>query len=611
MRFRRAIAAALALVAVAALVPPPAHAQVAPRDEVVALLVQGVGNGHGRGMSQWGAYGRAVNGRHSWQQILGSYYGGTVLGSVATTSRVRVRLVGLDNATMIGVVSVVRRAIWNGVSYGALQARQTSPGLYDVYAAATPACPSSTTTGWTRVAVGVRSPIRFTTNVSETAAAAGDVLGLCTGPYVVHYRGVIEVTKDNTGAPRVVNDVATESYLRGVVSREVSTSWGNAGSGAGMNALRAQAVAARSFALASNRYASSGGYAITCDTTVCQAYGGAARRVTPTTALVAGVTCEAGNATFECANTNRAIAETAGRVLRWPDGRIAVTEFSASNGPVTAGGTFPSIADPYDNVPANPNHRWVRIIDADQLEVAYGLGSMIAATTEPDPGGTSVGIWDNRVRLRGTKATMVVSTLAIRSAFGLPSHGYTVSGITRSRVVTSSMRFIGDGVGRSVSENANAELPALLDGVYATASYDTAFGRCTSGCGISGVGAAASVPVGTGTVIVHLGYAAPNDNFAARIDALMNALVARGVRRVVWINLAERSGRADFAAVNRALAAAPTRWPQLTVLDWRASAAGTAADRNRWFTSDGHHLTATGQAQFARFIRDRIVLIAT
>lgn len=610
MRFRLASIFASALIVATVIAPVPATAQTAPTNEVVALLVEGVGNGHGRGMSQWGAYGRAVNGGQSWQTILGTYYGGTVQSTVAATSRVRVRLVGLDGVTTLGVVSVVRRAMWNGVAYGALQARQTAPGTYDIYAIAAPTCPGASTSGWTRIAVGVRAPIRFGTTVNESTGAAGDVLGVCTPGYVVHYRGVIELTRDNTGAPRVVNDVLAEAYLRGVVSREVSTSWGNSGGGAGMHALRAQAVAARSFALASNRYVSAGGYATTCDTTVCQAYGGAARRVSPTTALVAGVTCEAGNPTFECANTNRAIAETANVVRRQANGSIAVTEFSASNGPRTAGGTFPSVADPYDDVPANPHHRWARIIDADQLEVAYALGRMTKAVTEPDPNAPYVGTWDNRLRLTGTNGTVVVPALTIRSAFGLPSHGFTVTAITRTRAVASSMRFIGDGIGLSISETGNSELPALLDGVYATATYDTAGGRCTSGCAAAGTAAAASVPMGTGTVIVHLGYARPNDNFAARIDAMMRALVARGVRRVIWINLAERAGRADFVAVNRALAAAPARWPQLRILDWRTAAAGTAQDRNRWFTSDGHHLTATGQARFALFIRNRIVLIA-
>ena len=63
---------------------PSAAAQVAPEQEVVGLVIEGTGFGHGRGMSQWGAYGRAVNGGQSWTTILNAYYGGTTLGSVST-----------------------------------------------------------------------------------------------------------------------------------------------------------------------------------------------------------------------------------------------------------------------------------------------------------------------------------------------------------------------------------------------------------------------------------------------------------------------------------------------------------------------------------------------
>ncbi|MEI2421668.1 hypothetical protein V6O07_15440, partial [Arthrospira platensis SPKY2] len=65
--------------------------------QIVGLLVQGVGNGHGRGMSQWGAYGRAVNGGQNWQQILDTYYSGTALGDAANRD-ITVRLVGLDDS---------------------------------------------------------------------------------------------------------------------------------------------------------------------------------------------------------------------------------------------------------------------------------------------------------------------------------------------------------------------------------------------------------------------------------------------------------------------------------------------------------------------------------
>jgi peptidoglycan hydrolase-like amidase len=592
----------------------PAPAQVAAEGEVVALIVEGTGNGHGRGLSQWGAYGRAVNGGQSWTQILDAYYGGTTLGTVATSSRLRVRLLSHDGDSTVGVISTGRVARWGSstANYAAIQARATATAnRYDIWARTSVACPGSSTTGWTRVGANVAGPITFATTVSETTAPAGSVLGLCANDgSVTHYRGRIQLTRDSAGNRRIVNDVLVESYLRGVVPREVSTSWGNAGGGRGINALRAQAVAARSYALAQNRYASSGGYATTCDTQTCQVYGGAARRASATAGTASGGVCESGNVTFECVNTNRAIAETAGRVRRSSTGAIVSTEFSASNGPRTAGGTFPAINDPFDDVPQNPNHRWTRIVDGDLVAAAYGLGTLTAATSEADPATPFAGVWDNRLRLTGTGGTALVGNLSFRTAYGLPSHGFTVRAVTRGVVASNSMRMIGDSVGLSMTETSTSELRALLDGVFTSAGYDNVTNRCTSGCGLSGVGAAASVPVGTDLVLVELGYNSPTSDFGARIDATMAALQSRQVERVVWINLSTRTGRADYAAANQALSAARTRWPDLYVLDWAGYSAGSSGNRNRWFASDGIHLTATGQAEMARFVRDRLLPLA-
>ncbi len=50
-------------------------------------------------MSQWGAYGWAVDQNKSWQWILDHYYGSTTLGDVDTAqARIRVRLLGLGRA---------------------------------------------------------------------------------------------------------------------------------------------------------------------------------------------------------------------------------------------------------------------------------------------------------------------------------------------------------------------------------------------------------------------------------------------------------------------------------------------------------------------------------
>ena len=62
-RVRRRMLEGLLVALLSSIVVPatPGGAQVAEQ-EVVALVIEGTGFGHGRGMSQWGAYGRAVNG---------------------------------------------------------------------------------------------------------------------------------------------------------------------------------------------------------------------------------------------------------------------------------------------------------------------------------------------------------------------------------------------------------------------------------------------------------------------------------------------------------------------------------------------------------------------
>src|SRR3954465_9657367 len=75
---RPAIAPALPLLVLAA----PASAD---------YVIDGRGWGHGVGMSQYGAYGYALNEGRDFPWILGHYYTGTTVGRVAT-SKMRVKL---------------------------------------------------------------------------------------------------------------------------------------------------------------------------------------------------------------------------------------------------------------------------------------------------------------------------------------------------------------------------------------------------------------------------------------------------------------------------------------------------------------------------------------
>ena len=87
-------------------------------------------------------------------------------------------------------------------------------------------CPN-TPDGWVYLGK-TYGPVVFSTSQDQTTAAPGDVLGLCQPDgSVVHYRGDIRVLFDPaTGQPRTVNDVLVENYLKGVMSRELPSSWG-------------------------------------------------------------------------------------------------------------------------------------------------------------------------------------------------------------------------------------------------------------------------------------------------------------------------------------------------------------------------------------------------
>jgi Stage II sporulation protein len=566
---------------------PVAHA--APQDEIVAVVVDGVGNGHGRGLSQWGSFGRAVNAGQGWQDILGAYYGGTSLGG-AGNDTIGVRLLAMDAAQTTGVFVQSGLATWNGWTWPSLKAVEDPPGTFTVWGSTSVACPNDPVT-WTPLA----PPVAAVTFTGGDGTPAGS-LGVCRPDgSVVHYRGSIRVVNDSGGTNHTINDVSIEDYLYGVVPREVSASWGLAGGGAGMNALRAQAVAARSYALSQNRYS----YAKTCDSSSCQVYGGAARRSS------AG----AGPEVLEHGLTNQAIAETAG-VIVVKNGAVVSTEFSASNGPRTAGGAFPAIDDPWDDVSGNPLHRWTRVLDASAIASKFGVGTLTAAWSEPDPATNWEGAWGNRIRLVGTSNSQIVSALDLRSAFGLPSHGISIRVVTRGITSSQDFAFIGDSVGASITDSAEAELPALLDGVFATARYDAVSSRCTVGnCTAEpdGLGVANSLAPGTDLVVVELGYNDPGGDYGKKIDQIMFALRAKGVQRVGWVNVSTRKNPV-YANVNNALQNARARWPELVVFDWNSASGGDA--RDRWYT-DGVHLSNTGQSEFALWLRGQIFSIAT
>jgi stage II sporulation protein D len=293
-----------------------------------ALIVTGHGWGHGVGMSQWGAYGYALHG-WKYQRILEHYYPGTKLGHFGE-QHVRVLLAQRASSITVGCATPMV------VTDGRRLTRKLPAGTYGVSS---------------RLVFPVR---RHGAGLSFGHAA---VLECPRAPLTFdgrEYHGTL-VLRSQGGGVSVVNGVPLDTYLRGVVPSESPSHWPLA-------ALEAQAVAARSYAMAELRPSS---WYDLVPTTADQVYGGVAA---------------------ERPRSDRAVYATLGQVLTW-DGQVARTYYSSSSGGRTESvqdawpGAAPipylrSVPDPYDTY--SPHHNWGPYnFSATRLAAQLGLGSAI------------------------------------------------------------------------------------------------------------------------------------------------------------------------------------------------------------------------------------------
>ena len=147
------------------------------------------------------------------------------------------------------------------------------------------------------------------------------------------YRGVLEVRPGPDGALTVVNVVNVEEYLRGVVPNELSPV-----AFPQIEALKAQAVAARTWVLAHLGDYSSKGYDV-CATPACQVYRGQAT---------------------EQPLTDEAIAETRGVVATWRGRPIHAYYTSTCGGHTEDGDTIFEDRAPYLKGVVCTPERWAR-----------------------------------------------------------------------------------------------------------------------------------------------------------------------------------------------------------------------------------------------------------
>jgi SpoIID/LytB domain protein len=243
-------------------------------------------------------------------------------------------------------------------------------------------------------------------NSARITAGPGSDTTVSEGSVTRAYAGKIEVV-----GSAVYNLVPLDSYVAGVVPAESPASWGVDG----IAALEAQAVAARSYALAYLESQSS-----ICDSTECQVYDGDPNvSVSPTDSAYTGY-------------SNAAVADTSGQVLLCeasacgPAGSVALTEYSSSTGGYTAGGAFPAVPDAGDATPSNPNHTWATSVTASEVEAVYpSIGVLTSATVDSRNGLGDLGGRVLTMTVSGTAGSVVTTGTAFAGALGLKSDWFT------------------------------------------------------------------------------------------------------------------------------------------------------------------------------------------
>lgn len=218
------------------------------------------------------------------------------------------------------------------------------------------------------------------------------------------YRGTMAILLIK-GKLTVINGIPTESYLAGVVPEEMPPEWPG-------EAVKAQAVAARTFALKNRKRHESEGFDV-CATTHCQVYGGAST---------------------EKEAASHAISETAGEVIFF-NGALIDALFHTDSGGMTENsehvwGSFVPYLKSASEVQVG-TQAWKKEIKASELSALLAKKTKSFGTLkkmELSPLHIGKGLGDRstsgrvkRVRFIGSGSTLVVSGNDLRSMLGLRS----------------------------------------------------------------------------------------------------------------------------------------------------------------------------------------------
>jgi stage II sporulation protein D len=356
----------LSIAVLSAALAVPAASEAATRN-----VIRGAGWGHGIGMSQYGAYGYALQGS-GYRGILAHYYTGT---SLVTTSQRSIRILLQPEDPYIRVRGATRGGGHRLKPATTYIARPSRGGIL------------LSTTGGKRIG-RFSSGLRLDRPDGVLRLLGPAINGVSSG----RYRGAVQIFNDG-GAVTAINRISLDDYVRGVVAGEMPNSWP-------LEALKAQAVAARTYALATRK---TGGEFDLYPDTRSQVYRGV---------------------TGESVRSDAAVAGTAGRILTY-GGEPAITYYFSTSGGHTESIQYSfvgalskpwlvGVPDPYDD--RSPYHRWQVSFSTAKLTRALGARGTFRKLKVLERG-TSPRIV--RARVIGTRGSTTISGPEIRERLGL------------------------------------------------------------------------------------------------------------------------------------------------------------------------------------------------
>jgi SpoIID/LytB domain protein len=390
------------VVAVSAALFPAASARAGEH----ATTFYGSGWGHGLGLSQWGAYGLATEGWTS-TQIVTHFYSGTKVSKIADPpGDIRIALATAEDALHLtaeaGPVRLSVKKAVGGTLVGKIPDGQTwvvrsVDGAYQVQDAAGDV-------------VGGKSWGSASSDLFATYADHGARVTVPEGG-ATYNRGTLEFNLTacaNGCLLRLILQVPFEEYLLGI--GEVPSSWP-------AEALRAQAIAARSFALYKLR---NYGLQASCN---CDLTDGSNDQVYIAYDKEGGLDGQ---------HWVKAVRSTAGSIVTYK-GAVALTVFTASDGghtedlnvqwgtPLSAYPYLAGVCDPGDYTAANPWTDWSRQFTVGALTsslVSYTGDIGVVSGFGKIDRGVSGRIEDAVVH--GSDGDATVTGNEIRSALALP-----------------------------------------------------------------------------------------------------------------------------------------------------------------------------------------------